>query len=185
VSELRQSDAGAAMRGDVRSPRHARCLPCVPGPTTIGSFQRHLWFDGNELLQMSPAATLELFSTITREPPAHHPATSTPTCPRCAAALAESSDMQRTTRFFFLCCPRGHGRFLTFFQFLRAKNFVRSLSEAEIRHLREYVRQINCSNCGAAVDVERVPSAATVARRFRCSIQARCRQRSARSRPRP
>jgi Zn-finger nucleic acid-binding protein len=114
-----------------------------------------LWFDGNELLQMSPAATLELFSAITREPPAHQAAMGTPTCPRCVAALAESSDMQRTTRFFFLRCPRGHGRFLTFFQFLRAKNFVRSLSEAEIRHLREYVRHINCSNCGVAVDVER------------------------------
>jgi hypothetical protein len=44
---------------------------------------------------------------------------------------------------------------MTFYQFLRAKNFVRSLSEAEVRDLRRHVRQINCSNCGAPVDVER------------------------------
>ena len=43
---------------------------------------------------------------------------------------------------------------MTFFQFLRAKRFVRSLGPAEIRQLREQVRQLNCSNCGAPLDIE-------------------------------
>jgi hypothetical protein len=47
---------------------------------------------------------------------------------------------------------------MTFFQFLRAKRFVRSLGPAEIRQLREQVRQLNCSNCGAPLDIDRSPA---------------------------
>jgi Zn-finger nucleic acid-binding protein len=114
-----------------------------------------VWLDGNELLQLSPAATLELFRTMAGAAGSPGPAAARAICPRCGLALQDTSDMQRSTRFFYRRCPRGDGRFMTFFQFLRAKNFVRSLSEAEVRDLRRHVRQINCSNCGAPVDVER------------------------------
>lgn len=116
-----------------------------------------LWFDGAELLQLSAHSTLELFRTmseITTSPEPRQPA-GRMSCPRCGAPLEEGTDIQRGTRFHFARCRRGHGRFLTFFQFLRAKNFVRTLSPRELKALREHIRQINCSNCGAAVDVER------------------------------
>jgi hypothetical protein len=116
---------------------------------------RGLWLDGNELLQLSPAATLELFRMMAGDAGSAGPAAARASCPRCGLALHDTSDMQRSTRFFYRRCPRGDGRFMTYFQFLRAKNFVRSLSEAEVRDLRQHVRQINCSNCGAPVDVER------------------------------
>ena len=61
--------------------------------------------------------------------------------------------MQRNTRFSYLKCPAGHGRFLTYFQFLRAKSFVRTLTAKEVEELRRHVRQVNCTNCGAPVDV--------------------------------
>jgi hypothetical protein len=38
---------------------------------------------------------------------------------------------------------------------LRAKNFVRPLSEDEVKDLRARIQQINCANCGAPVNVER------------------------------
>lgn len=117
-----------------------------------------LWFDGTEMLQLSPGATLELFRTIAAAPPPRMGLSGAHRCPRCLARLTDAHDIQKTTRFFFERCARGHGRFMTFFQFLRAKGFVRSLSEAEIGQLKDAVRQINCSNCGAPLDIERRPS---------------------------
>jgi len=115
-----------------------------------------LWFDEQELLQLTPGATLQLMAAVaddrdlTREP--WNPDLR---CPRCSRRLAETHDIQRNTRFTYFRCPEGHGRFLTFYQFLRAKNFVRPLSEDEIADLRTHIQQINCANCGAPVHVER------------------------------
>jgi len=52
-------------------------------------------------------------------------------------------------------CPEWHGRFITFLQFLREKQFVRSLSHAEVARLRATVAQVRCSSCGAPVDIEK------------------------------
>jgi uncharacterized protein YbaR (Trm112 family) len=116
-----------------------------------------LWFDGAELLQLSPRSTMELFRSVSNASGASSPraAAARLSCPRCQGPLDEASDSQRGTRFHFARCAKGHGRFLTFFQFLRAKNFVRTLSPRELNELREHIRQVNCSNCGGAVDVER------------------------------
>jgi transcription elongation factor Elf1 len=116
---------------------------------------RGLWFDGAELLQLSAGSTLDLFKAMAGDEEPAQPLASYLECPRCGQRLEHASDIQRGTRFHFARCPAGHGRFLTFFQFMRAKNFVRALSIREINALRGHIRQINCSNCGAAVDVER------------------------------
>jgi Zn-finger nucleic acid-binding protein len=117
-----------------------------------------LWLDGTELLQLSPGATLALFRTIADAKPVQSRISGVTRCPRCGATLADGNDLQDTTRFFFKRCPAGHGRFMTFFQFLRAKRFVRALSPAEVRRLKDSVRQVNCSNCGAPLDVDRSPA---------------------------
>jgi len=114
-----------------------------------------LWFDGTELLQLSARSTLELFQSMSRSAAIPPPLAEQMRCPRCDAALVDTADVQRGTRFHFGRCPKGDGRYLTFFQFLRAKNFVRTLSPTELVELRKHIRQINCSNCGAAVDVDR------------------------------
>lgn len=119
------------------------CLPC-----------QALWFDGRESLQLSPGSTLRLFETIGEQAAAtRHPLSPQCQCPRCGASLRLVSDLQRNTRFQYRRCPDRHGRFITFFDFLREKNFVRPLSRAQIEALRQHVQVVNCSNCGAAVDL--------------------------------
>lgn len=114
-----------------------------------------LWFDDLELLQLTPGATLELFTSLGQAPSAPRtPLAPTLCCPRCGTGLREAHDLQRTTRFSYFQCPNDKGRWLTFYQFLRAKNFVRSMSAREIDDLRRRVRQVNCANCGAPVDLD-------------------------------
>jgi hypothetical protein len=48
-----------------------------------------------------------------------------------------------------------HGRLITFYHFLREKQFVRSLSGAEIMRLQATVKQVRCSSCGGPVNVEK------------------------------
>ena len=113
-----------------------------------------LWFDDLEMVQLSPGATLSLFRHIQEHATtARVPLAARLGCARCLRTLDLAHDMQRTTRFWYYRCADGHGRFTTFFQFLRAKNFVRSLTAKEVAELRQHIRQINCANCGAPVDI--------------------------------
>jgi hypothetical protein len=112
------------------------------------------WFDARESLQLTPGSTLELFRIIGEHAAsAHHPAPSTARCPRCQLRLIPASDLQRATRFRYHRCPQRHGRFITFFDFLREKNFIRPLTGPQIEELRRHVAAVNCSNCGAPIDL--------------------------------
>jgi hypothetical protein len=112
------------------------------------------WFDGRESLQLSPGATLQLFQVIGEQAArARQPTTQTLKCPRCDARMKIVNDLQRSTRFQYRQCPQRHGRFITFFDFLREKNFIRPLTRQQIDELRQHVQAINCSNCGAPVDL--------------------------------
>ena len=114
------------------------------------------WFDPQESLSLTPGSTLGLFRTIGEEPvpPAARPS-DTARCPHCKSLLRRTHDMQRDVRFEYWSCPGGHGRFTSFFDFLREKNFIRPLSPQQIEQLRQNVQTVNCSNCGAAVDLTR------------------------------
>lgn len=112
------------------------------------------WFDGYESLQLTPGATLRLFRIIGDESSANRtPMPPVTACPRCAMRLVPATDMQRNTRFRYGRCPRGHGRFITFFDVLREKHFVRTLSAQQVAELRAQVQTVNCSNCGAPIDL--------------------------------
>jgi ribosomal protein L40E len=112
------------------------------------------WFDRRESLQLTPHATLQLFRTIGERATApRHPLAAVTKCPRCGSQLVRTQDMQRNVRFEYRRCPHDHGRLTTFFDFLREKNFVRSLPPDEIARLRQSVQTVNCSNCGAPVDL--------------------------------
>jgi len=115
-----------------------------------------LWFDQYESLQLTPAAVLQVFNIINehRERPAR-PLGGHPRCPECNKALKLTQDVQRHNRISYHRCESGHGRLTTFFQFLREKNFVRSLSPGEIERLKVQVSQVRCSSCGAPVSLER------------------------------
>jgi hypothetical protein len=140
---------GAPMRHEVldghlgRSVSIDLCLSC-----------QAFWFDARESLQLSPSSTLRLFQLIGDVKTAAAPAAqATPACPRCRLRLRLTRDMQRSTRFEYLKCPKDHGRLTTFFNFLREKDFIRPLSAAQLAELRQTMAAVNCSNCGAPVDL--------------------------------
>ena len=123
-----------------------------------------IWFDGMESHQLTPGSTLTLFKQMGEAvAEANRPLSARKTCPRCQAALTREVDKQRSTTFEAFRCPAGHGRYMTFGAFLRAKNFVRDLTAAEVAELRRHVQSVKCTGCGAAVDV-REHSACTFCR---------------------
>jgi Zn-finger nucleic acid-binding protein len=114
------------------------------------------WFDLRESLQLAPGSVLELFRMIHEAqgaPPV--PQQTTKKCPRCASVLVETHDLQRITRFSYFRCPAGDGRLIGFFQFLKEKNLIKPLDPKQLAALRQQVKVINCSNCGAPVDLEK------------------------------
>jgi len=113
-----------------------------------------LWADDRETLRLTPGATLQLFERIhERRDEARAPLAARLQCPRCDLRLLETHDRQRETSFRYWRCGRDHGRFITFFDFLREKDFVRPLSAAQLAELKAHVHSVNCSNCGAPVDL--------------------------------
>src|SRR5260221_1664543 len=115
-----------------------------------------IWFDAYESVQLASRGVIELFRVVHH----HSVAVASPIadrahCPACRRTLRLTHDLQGTNHFTYLRCPEAHGRFITFFHFLREKQFIRSLSNAEIERLKATVRQVRCSSCGAPVSVER------------------------------
>lgn len=120
------------------------CAPC-----------QAFWFDQHQDLQLSPGSTLELMKYIGEHSSSPKPALSQVLrCPRCGTALTLAHNMARNVRFIYWQCPNQHGHFIGFFEFLKEKNFIHPLSREEIRHLRESVQTVNCSNCGASIDLQ-------------------------------
>jgi hypothetical protein len=114
-----------------------------------------IWFDHLASVQLAPAAVIELFKEIqSHGDAAPQPVAKRLSCPRCDSDLSLSFDLSKSGRFSYFRCLRGDGRFTPFFQFLREKQFVRSLTAGEMQRLRTQVRQIRCSECGAPIDLE-------------------------------
>ncbi len=115
---------------------------------------RLFWFDQWESTRLVPRAVLSLFQYIgsaTGQTPT--PLASRFNCARCHNALDFTRDLQRTTAFTYWRCSLGHGRLISFNQFLREKNFIRTPSPAELARLRATVKQIACSQCGGPIDL--------------------------------
>src|SRR5271165_5797078 len=113
------------------------------------------WFDHLASVELAPGAVIELFKEIqSHRDDARQPVANQLNCPRCAGALVLSYDLSKSGRFSYFRCSNGDGRFTPFFQFLREKQFVRSLTPAELQRVRSQVRQIRCSECGAPIDLE-------------------------------
>lgn len=112
------------------------------------------WFDSRESVALTPGSTLGLFRIIGEKltRPQHSDA-ELAKCPRCKGRLRRTQDMQRNTRFEYLNCPNGHGRLISFFDFLREKDFIRPLTPQQVAELRENVGSVNCANCGGPVDL--------------------------------
>jgi DNA-directed RNA polymerase subunit RPC12/RpoP len=114
---------------------------------------RVIWFDRFEELHLTPASTLKIFKTISEPTAPPIPLATALRCPRCQSRLLLTHDMQRNTPFQYWRCDSGHGRLITFVDFLREKDFVRPLTPQQLEELRQSVQTINCSNCGAPIDL--------------------------------
>jgi len=112
------------------------------------------WFDKYEDMKLSAGSTLKLMKLIGEN------SSTTKTsyanvlpCPRCRSQLVFTHDLQRNTKFSYWRCVKEHGRFMGFLDFLREKSFIRVLSAQEVNQLREKIQTVNCTNCGAAIDL--------------------------------
>jgi hypothetical protein len=115
---------------------------------------RLFWFDQWESTGLAPQGVLGLFQYIgTATGQAAVPLASRFQCTRCSNPLDFTRDLQRTTAFTYWRCSLGHGRLISFNQFLREKNFIRAPSPAELAQLRATVKQISCSQCGGPIDL--------------------------------
>ncbi len=115
-----------------------------------------IWFDEYESSQLTPGATIELFRLIHEHgAESTRPISESARCPTCRGTLALTHDILGTNRIVYYRCRAGHGRLTAFFQFLREKQFVRSLSPVEIQRLRATLVQVRCSSCGGPVSVEK------------------------------
>jgi hypothetical protein len=113
------------------------------------------WFDKHESLQLTPGSTLKIFALMGEHAAAAKSAAGGALrCPRCAALLFSTHDRQGNTPFRYWRCNGGHGRLITFFDFLREKNFIRPLTAEQLKELRQNIQIINCSNCGAPIDLK-------------------------------
>ncbi len=159
-------------RGIVTAMTCPNCGAEMTSLTLAGHYERQVvidlcrscqtfWFDGLESLQLEPASVLELFRIVgdagggVRAQFSAHAR-----CPRCSGKLVKTFDQQRQSKFEYRRCPWDHGRLISFFNFLREKDFIRPLSAAQIEELRRNLRSINCSNCGAPVDLAKTTECA-------------------------
>ncbi len=114
-----------------------------------------IWFDHLESASLSPQSVIDLFRRIhSHRSDSRNIVSLTGKCPACRDTLINTNDVTRSGRFSYYRCPQGHGRLISFLQFLREKNFVRTLTAPELAALSAKVKQIRCSSCGAGVDIE-------------------------------
>ena len=114
-----------------------------------------IWFDQLESTSLSPGSVIELFKRIHAVREVSRNLVSMQTkCPICSTALQNTSDIAKGGRFAYSRCANGHGRLIAFTQFLREKNFIRSLQPNEIAALSVRVKQIRCSSCGGSINLE-------------------------------
>ena len=112
------------------------------------------WFDMYKSPQLSSGSTLQLMKFISDHPPTGALSKAENLrCPRCGGRLLLTHDIGRASKFTYWRCEQEHGRFIGFVDFLREKDFIHPLSPQQIKELRQNVQIVNCSNCGAPIDL--------------------------------
>ena len=114
-----------------------------------------LWFDNTEASRLAPDSIIKLFELINQS--SRHQATIKEKfkCPRCYKPLNFINDIVKHNKINYYRCDYQHGRLITFFQFLREKHFVRSLTDSEIKNLPAEIKQLRCTSCGGAINLNK------------------------------
>jgi DNA-directed RNA polymerase subunit M/transcription elongation factor TFIIS/Zn-finger nucleic acid-binding protein len=112
-----------------------------------------LWLDKRESLHLSAGGTLDLFKALNEHrDDARQALRATNQCPRCGGRLKLQNDIGKGGRFSYYRCAQ-HGRLEPFSEFLKEKEFVRTLNPLEKQRLSAEVKQVQCSSCGAPVQL--------------------------------
>ena len=139
-------------------PMRVLSIPYAPGrPMAVDSCEpcRGLWFDTGEHIRMSAEGTLALVRHLAAAPEApRRRLPLTLACPVCGDRLGATYDLVGDTQYRYFRCPGKHGLFISVFDFLRSRGLLRGLSPVEAEALRRKVTTVNCSGCGAPVDLE-------------------------------
>lgn len=115
-----------------------------------------IWFDQFESTALPPAGVMSLFRKLHQhDADSRLPLAQRMNCVRCTEPLNEAQDLVKAGRITYHRCPAGHGRLTSFVQFLREKQFIRTLTPVEINQLKVTVKQVKCSACGGPVDLTR------------------------------
>lgn len=115
-----------------------------------------LWLDKREAVLLSPRGTMDLFRMLhEHRDDARHSLQASSRCPRCTGPLKLQHDIGKGGRFSYYSCPKRDGRLTPFSEFLKEKQFVRELTPAEKSRVRADVKNVQCSSCGAPVDVNK------------------------------
>jgi hypothetical protein len=113
-----------------------------------------MWLDDRESIQLSPRGTMDLFQIIHRhQDDPRHAIGKRLACGRCKRSLALKHDIGKYGRLSYYACPAKHGRLTPFSEFLKEKQFVRELSQMEQNRVRAELKKVQCSSCGAPVDL--------------------------------
>lgn len=113
-----------------------------------------LWFDKMENLALSAGGVLSLLRSMHQHD--HHDRQRLPgrlSCPRCRGTLRASRRRTNNIQYTVHDCIHGDGHFITFYELLREKDCIRPLRGEKLRALRAQVQSVNCSGCGAPIDL--------------------------------
>ena len=117
---------------------------------------RGIWFDPQENLKLTPASVMALFRLLhDHRDDARTPMAARLTGPHCRGVLTEGFDLVKSGRYVTFRCGKLHGRFSPFSSFMVEKGFVRHLTRPEFDDIAQRVAVINCTGCGAPVDVRK------------------------------
>ncbi len=117
------------------------CAPC------------HLvWFDAVESARLAGPGLLTLIGEMAAaQALAHQPLRPGIGCPICGEAARTVHNRTRWGRSLQLECPRHHGAWQTFGQFLGEKGLLRPMSSADRARALQGTAGLHCVNCGGAV----------------------------------
>ena len=134
-------------------------LPSVRGGTVgldLCFGCRGMWFDPKENLRLTSASVMALFRLLhDHRDDVRNPMASQLACPRCRSVLTQGFDLVKSGRYATFRCRNLHGRFSPFSSFMVEKGFVRHLTQPEIDDIAQRVAVINCTSCGAPVNVRK------------------------------
>lgn len=142
-----------------REPMHAERYPGHYGRKVELDVCHHcnaIWFDKLENLGLTAGGVLDLLKSMhARYEGDRHILPERKRCPRCDGMLKKSRRRTNNIQYTISACVQGDGHFITFFELLREKDCIRPLKGDKLKELRKQVSSVNCSNCGAPVDLHK------------------------------